>query len=181
MLVEAKRSCLLVVDMQKKLLPAIADTQTVLSNNVWLVRAATRFGVPILVSEQYPKGLGPTAPELSTLIKDSLVMEKTCFSCTAEPTSRERITTSRREQVIVTGIEAHVCVLQTALGLLEMEKEVFVVADCIGSRQPYDKELALARMRAAGIQIVSREMVVFEWLHQSDNSLFREISREFLR
>jgi nicotinamidase-related amidase len=181
MLVEAKRSCLLVVDMQEKLLPAVADTQTVLSNNVWLVKAAIRLGVSILTSEQYPKGLGHTVPELSALMPDFTAMEKTHFSCTAEPTCRKRIMTSRREQIILTGIEAHVCVLQTALGLLEMEKEVYVVADCTGSRQPYDQELALARMRTAGIQVVSREMVLFEWLHQSDNPLFREVSREFLR
>jgi nicotinamidase-related amidase len=180
MLIEAKRSCLLIVDMQEKLLPAIADTQTVLSNTVWLVRAATRLGVSILISEQYPKGLGHTVPELSALMT-APAMEKTHFSCTVEPTCRERIMASRREQIILTGIEAHVCVLQTALGLLEMEKEVYVVADCVGSRQPFDKELALARMRAAGIQVVSREMVVFEWLHQSDTPLFREVSREFLR
>lgn len=181
MLVEAKRSCLLVVDMQEKLLPAITDTQTVLSNTIWLVRAAIRLGVSILTSEQYPKGLGHTTPKLSTLMTDFKVMEKTRFSCTTEPTCREHIMASRREQIILTGIEAHVCVLQTAFGLLEMEKDVFVVADCIGSRRSYDKELALARMRGAGIQVVSREMVVFEWLHQSDTPLFREVSREFLR
>lgn len=181
MLVEANRSCLLVVDMQEKLLPAIADTHIVLSNSIWLVRAAIRLSVSILVSEQYPKGLGSTVPELNTFLTNSPVMEKTHFSCTAEPPCRERIMASGREQIIITGIEAHVCVLQTALGLLEMEKEVYVVADSIGSRQTYDKELAIARMRAAGIQVVSREMVVFEWLQQSNTPLFREVSREFLR
>jgi nicotinamidase-related amidase len=181
MLVEAKRSCLLVVDMQEKLLPAIADTQTVLANNVWLVRAAIHLNVSIMISEQYPEGLGHTTPELSALMTDVKAMEKTRFSCTMEPTCREHILASRREQIILTGIEAHVCVLQTALGLLEMQKEVYVVADCIGSRRSYDKELALARMRGAGIQVVSREMVVFEWLHQSDTPLFREVSRNFLR
>lgn len=181
MLIEANRSCLLVVDMQKKLLPAIAETETILSNTIWLVRAATRCSVPILVSEQYPKGLGPTVLELSTLLENNAVMEKTHFSCTAEPLCSERIMKGRREQIIVTGIEAHVCVLQTVFGLLENEKEVYVVADSIGSRHTYDKELALARMRAAGIQVVSREMVVFEWLKRSNTPLFREVSREFLR
>jgi nicotinamidase-related amidase len=108
-------------------------------------------------------------------------MEKVHFSCAAEPACMDRINAGGREQIILTGAEAHVCVLQTALGLLAAGKQVFVVADCIGSRHPRDLELALGRMGAEGVRIVSREMVVFEWLHRAGTEVFREISREFLR
>lgn len=182
MLIEAERSCLLVIDVQEKLAPAIAEADSLVANLTWLIQAAVRMEIPVLMSEQYPKGLGPTLPALRGLLPDSsVVQEKSCFSCTAEPAWRSIIMDAKAEQMILMGIEAHVCVLQTALGLRQMGKDVYVVADCIGSRQPLDKELALARMRAAGIHIVSREMVVFEWLYRAGTPLFREISRDFLR
>lgn len=182
MLIEAERSCLLIIDVQEKLTVAIAEAETVVANMAWLIRAAVRLHVPVLMSEQYPKGLGPTLPALRDLLPTSaMVQEKSCFSCTAEPTWKRFIMDRTPEQMILLGIEAHVCVLQTALGLRQLGKEVYVVADCIGSRQPFDKELALARMRAVGIHIVSREMVVFEWLQRAGTDLFREISRDFLR
>ena len=108
-------------------------------------------------------------------------MEKTHFSCVAERECMRRIDACGREQLVVIGTEAHVCVLQTALDLRATGKEVYLVADGVSSRSPRDAELALERMRAAGVRIVSREMVAFEWLHQAGTDTFREISREFLR
>jgi len=181
MLITSSRSCLLVIDIQEKLMKAIHEAATVIANSAWLIEIASTLGLPVLASEQYPKGLGPTVARLRKLLPDELIMEKTCFSCTAEPACLERIEICGRDQFILVGAEAHVCVLQTALGLLEHGKTVYVVADCTSSRRPRDAELALGRMRAAGVQVVSREMVVFEWLHKAGTDQFREISRTFLR
>ncbi len=108
-------------------------------------------------------------------------MEKTHFSCAAELECMRRIDALGRDQIVMIGAEAHVCVLQTALDLRAVCKDVYLVADGVSSRSPRDVELALERMRAAGVRIVSREMVAFEWLHQAGTDRFREISREFLR
>lgn len=180
MLIERDRSALLVVDIQERLLPHIHEGKTVLDNAVWLVKIAQRLGVPVMVSEQYPKGIGPTVAVLRGLTPAEAIVEKLHFSCAAAK-CLDGLPGSERPQVVVVGTESHVCVQQTALGLKGQGREVFVVADAVGSRKPLDKELALARMRSHGIDIVSREMVAFEWLKQAGTDEFREISREFLR
>jgi nicotinamidase-related amidase len=181
MLIKAKSSCLLVIDMQEKLLSAIPENQTVIANTAWLIQIAKRLEVPILMSEQYPKGLGHTVKAVKELVPQSAIMEKVCFSCTEEPTCVQRLDGCAREQLILVGIEAHVCVLQTALGLLESGKQVYVVADGTASRRALDAELAMARLRVEGARIVTREMVAFEWLQQAGTEQFREISRNFLK
>lgn len=181
MLMQTERSCLLVIDLQDKLMAAIPDAERVIANSIWLVQIATRLGVPLLVSEQYPPGLGLTVPALRALVPLTAIMEKTCFSCTAEPACQSRLAASGREQWILVGAEAHVCVLQTALGLLAAGHEVYVVADATASRRASDAEQALARLRGEGVRVVSREMVVFEWLHQAGTERFRAISRQFLK
>ena len=180
MLIDRDKSTLLVVDIQERLLPHIHDGQVVLDNAVWLVKVAQRLGVPVMVSEQYPKGIGPTVAALRGLTFPEQVGEKMHFSCVAAK-CLERLPGADRPQVVVAGTESHVCVLQTVLSLREQGKEVFVVAEAVGSRRPSDKELALARMRAHGAEIVSREMVAFEWLRQAGSEEFRAISREFLK
>lgn len=181
MLMRAEASCLLVVDLQERLLPAIYQADQVVANGLWLMRIALRLGVPVLVSEQYPKGLGPTVAAIRNEAPAEAFMEKTHFSCVADLACMRRIDRLDRNQMVVIGTEAHVCVLQTALDLRHTGKEVYLVADGVSSRSPRDVELALERMRAEGVRIVSREMVAFEWLHQSATEQFREISREFLR
>ena len=181
MLIERNRSCLLVVDIQDRLLPAIHEGERVIENTAWLMRIAQDLGVPLLVSEQYPRGLGHTVPALRELVEDQHVVEKIHFSCAASPECQERLQGLDRSQVLLVGVEAHVCVLQTALGLVSQGNEVFVVADGVSSRRPSDAEAGLNRMRAAGAQVVTREMVAFEWLHRAGTDEFREISRRFLR
>ncbi len=180
MLIGRDRSALLVVDIQERLLPHIHEGQEVLANAVWLVRVAQRLGVPVMASEQYPKGIGHTQEELRALIPAAAIAEKLHFSCVAAQ-CLDGLPGSGRPQVVVLGTESHVCVQQTALELKGQGREVFVVADAVGSRKPADKALALERMRGHGIDIVSREMVAFEWLKQAGTEEFREISREFLR
>lgn len=108
-------------------------------------------------------------------------LEKLHFSCSADPGCTATLDALGRGQVVIIGMEAHVCVLQTALGLRQQGKDVFVVADAVSSRDPEDKALALARMGQAGVWVVSREMVVFEWLHCAGTDTFREISQNYLR
>ena len=180
MLIQRERSALLVIDIQERLLPHIHEGQAVLDHAVWLVKVAQRLGVPVMVSEQYPKGIGPTVAVLRGLTSPEQVAEKLHFSCVAAK-CLDGLPGAERPQVVVAGTESHVCVLQTVLDLRAQGREVFVVAEAVGSRKPSDKELALARMRAHGAEIVSREMVAFEWLRQAGSDEFRAISREFLR
>ena len=181
MLIRAETACLLVVDLQERLLPVIHQADQVIATGAWLIRIAQRLSVPVLASEQYPRGLGHTVAAIRDLLPTDAFMEKTHFSCTAEQNCMRRIDLLGRAQIVLIGAEAHVCVFQTALDLRAVGKEVYLVADGVSSRTPRDVELALARMRAEGVRIVSREMVAFEWLHQADTEAFRQISREFLR
>lgn len=180
MLMDRDQSALLVVDIQERLLPHIHEGQAVLDHAVWLVKVAQKLGVPVMVTEQYPKGIGPTVAVLRELTFPENVAEKLHFSCVAA-NCLDRLPGSERPQVVVAGTESHVCVLQTVLGLLGQGKQVFVVAEAVGSRRPSDKALALERMRANGAEIVSREMVAFEWLKQAGSEEFRAVSREFLK
>ena len=176
MLIDATRCTLLVVDMQTRLLPAIEGNQEILQQVTWLIRLAKRLGLPIAASEQYPQGLGATHADVLTELPPNCVVNKNHFSCVAAD-----CLDSMREQWILCGIESHVCVLQTAIELKAAGREVFVVEAAVGSRRASDKTTAMQRMRDAGIQIVSPEMVAFECLRTSDAPMFREISREFLR
>jgi len=181
MLMQAERSCLLIVDLQEKLLPAIHESERVETNAIWLMQIAAQLEVPILLSEQYPRGLGHTSAKVLKVAMSAPVMEKVRFSCAAAPSCRAQFVETGRQQYVIAGTEAHVCVLQTALGLLQEGYEVFVVVDAVSSRRAADAGLALERMRQAGIQIVSREMVAFEWLEEAGTEVFRDISRRFLR
>jgi nicotinamidase-related amidase len=180
MLMKAENGSLLVVDVQDKLLHHVHGWQSLLQNVIWLVRVARKMGVPVMATEQYPKGLGHTAPELARELPEGAVADKVHFSCAAAR-CLPGLPGSERPQVVICGMESHVCVLQTAIELKAAGKDVFVVGDSVGSRSPSDKVFALDRMRDHGIEIVSREMVAFEWLRQAGTPLFKEISLDFLR
>lgn len=180
MLIDAERSALLVVDLQEKMVPALADGATVVANVRWLIGVAKRLGVPVAAVEQYPQGLGPLVPEVAATLAPGAVAAKNHFSCVAAG-CLAGLPGADRAQVVLAGAEAHVCVLQSALELAAGGKEVFVVADAVGSRRAQDRDVALARMRADGVRIVTREMVAFEWLRCAGTALFREVNREFLR
>ncbi len=180
MLIKSTDSCLLIIDVQEKLIGAMSEPQLVLDNCAWLIQLAQTLNIPLLVSEQYPRGLGTTVSSLKPLFNEEVVMEKVHFSCTAETACKIQLEKIEKKQVVIAGIESHVCVLQTALGLLDMGKTVFIVADAVSSRRLSDKDLALARLRSAGVHIVSKEMVFFEWLHQAATPLFKQLSKQFL-
>jgi nicotinamidase-related amidase len=180
MLIDAKQSALLVVDVQGKLVPAIAGWQALLDQVIWLIRVARRMEIPVLACEQYPQGLGPTHPLVAAELPEGCIAGKLHFSAVAGGCHGFAAAGSF-PQLVVCGTESHVCVLQTVMELLASGRQVFVVEEAVGSRRDSDKALALARMRQAGATIVSREMVAFEWLRKADSDLFREISRNFLR
>jgi nicotinamidase-related amidase len=180
MLIDVERSALLVIDLQTKMVAALADHEQLVANVVWLIRVAQKIGVPVAATEQYPKGLGPIVPKVRKLIPSSAIAAKNHFSAVAAQ-SLTGLPGQDRAQVVVVGAEAHVCLLQTSLELLEDGKEVYVVADAIGSRNPGDRDVALTRMRDEGIRVVTREMVVFEWLGEAATPLFREIKQEFFK
>jgi nicotinamidase-related amidase len=180
MLLDADRSVLLIVDVQQRLLPAIHEGAQVLANCVWLIRLARRLQVPVVASEHYPRGLGRSIPAVRELLPPAAFIEKAFFSCIAEGALQGR-PEYEREQWVVAGTEAHVCVLQTVLDLCAADKQVYVVAEAVGSRQPRDRDLALARIARNGAEVVSREMVAFEWLKRAGTDLFREINRGFIR
>ena len=169
-LIAVQDTTLLIVDFQIRLMPAIDEGAVAIANAKRLVEAAALLGVPTLFTEQNPKGLGPTVPELAA--DESRVFRKTTFDAGRTPGFDQRL--ARGPSVIVAGCEAHVCVLQTALGLAEKGRRVFVVRDAVGSRRPESKEAALRRMERNGVEIVTTEMVVFEWVGDAANPRFRD-------
>jgi nicotinamidase-related amidase len=172
-------SVLLLIDLQERLYPAIDGNEALLGHCRSLAEAATRLAVPVLLTEQYPKGLGPTLPALREVCAGATVVEKLHFSGVAE--GQLLPAAGGRRQFVVGGTEAHVCVLQTVLDLIAPDREVFVVAEAVGSRRASDRALAIERMRQAGAVIVSREMVAFEWLQRAGTELFRAMSRDLIR
>jgi nicotinamidase-related amidase len=180
MLIDIERSALLVVDLQTKLVPALADHEQVVAHVMWLIRLAQKLGVPVAATEQYPKGLGPLVPKVRKLIPQAAIGAKNHFSAVAAQ-CLAALPGHDRAQVVVVGAEAHVCVMQTSLELLEDGKEVYVVADAVASRRMADRDMALTRMRDEGIRVVTREMVAFEWLAVAGTPLFSEINRDFFK
>ena len=169
MLLTAAGTVLLLVDFQQRLVPVIHDGETVVARAVRVAEAAQLLGVPVCATEQYPAGLGPTVAELAGHPQN--VVAKTRFSGVADPT----LLPPTAREVVVAGVEAHVCVLQTGLRLLESGYAVKWAGDAVGSRRVVDRDSAGARARAAGADIVTTEMVLFEWLRTSRHPKFRAI------
>jgi nicotinamidase-related amidase len=163
-------STLLMIDFQAKLMRAIDDAATAIGNAGRILGAAQMLGVPVLFTEQNVNGLGATVPELSSRANGPVAHKMTFDACRAAGFADML---ADRPEVIVTGCEAHVCVLQTALGLLDAGRRVYVVRDAIGSRRAESKEAAIRRMERHGADIVTTEMVVFEWLETAEHPRFR--------
>jgi len=177
MVLESGRSCLLVIDVQEVLVPAMADPARVIKGAALLMQAANRLAIPVVVSEQYPKGLGPSVAELRALAPEGAILAKVHFSCAGDPALKAKLDGLGRRQVVIVGIEAHVCVLQTAMDLLAEGWEVFVIADATASRTEANHALAMSRLAAAGATIGSVEMALFEWLRLAGTPEFKELSK----
>lgn len=182
MLLDAQKSCLILVDVQEKLIPFIHTHQDLIKSCEWMLQVAALLNIPTVISEQYPQGLGTTLNQLKMAApNDAPVIAKTEFSCGENPQCLAHINKLNREQVVLIGIETHVCVLQTAFGLQKEGKQVYVVADATESRRMQDKVLAIDRMQFAGINIISAEMALFEWVKHSKHPHFKELSEKFLK
>jgi nicotinamidase-related amidase len=166
---------LVVVDVQERLLPAICEKERVVQNAVRLIQGAGVLRVPVFATEQYRKGLGPTVPEVAAAIPGFAPMEKVAFSACGAAGFIPALKAKKVSEVILCGIEAHVCVSQTCLDLLDRGFRVFVVADAVSSRTPENYRFGLDRMRAAGAVIVSTEMVLFELLEEAGSAEFKQI------
>ncbi len=180
MFMNREKSALLIVDVQARLAPFIHDNEKVAANCAWLAQVAERVGVPVVVTEHFPEKIGGTLDSLRAVTQGAHYVGKQCFSAQDDGCLKETAV-EHRHQIIVCGTEAHVCVQQTALSLRWAGKQVFVVADASGSRDPVNRDLAFERMRDHGIEIVSREMVAFEWLQRGGTELFRDVNRDFIR
>lgn len=176
---QRERSQLLLIDLQERLVPAIDGHDAVVATAERLVRYARRLSVPITISEQYPKGLGPTVIRLIEAAGNAAArLDKVEFSCLANSglaVHLGSIQAKGRDQVVVAGVEAHVCVLQSVLDLLGGRYEVFLAADAVGSRAASSRALAIDRLRDAGATIVDNEMVMFEWLERAGTPEFKEL------
>lgn len=183
---QAANSQLVIIDVQEKLAAAMAQDamQQVLKNCGILLQAAALLEIPAIYTEQYAKGLGPTLTELLPLLTTGQAITnqpiaKTAFSCCDEPTFNRRLT-GDRPQIILAGMEAHICILQTALALHALGRQVFVAEDAIISRSPANKANALARLEQAGVIVSNTESIVFEWLGKAEGPAFKPISKLIL-
>ncbi|HLY46912.1 MAG TPA: isochorismatase family protein [Stellaceae bacterium] len=169
--IDREASTLLIVDFQARLMPAIEDGPALVANARRLLQAAAMLDVPVLFTEQNAGGLGPTLPELRD--ESAEIAHKMTFDACRSPGFLGRL--GERPGVVVAGCEAHVCVLQTVLGLLDHGRRVYLVRDAVGSRRAENKEAALRRLERHGAEIVTTEMVAFEWLGTAADPRLREV------
>lgn len=166
-----------VIDIQERLLPHIHEGEIMLSNCLKLIEGLRILSVPVLVTQQYTRGLGPTVQPVVSMFTEFSFIEKITFSCCDEPAFEKELVRLGRNRVILCGIESHVCVLQTCLDLLETGRKVVVVEDCISSRKLNDKQIAVERMRQEGATISTIESLLFELARVAGNEHFKTISK----
>lgn len=180
MLLDRDDSLVVFIDIQEKLTPLVIDSQSFVERCEWVLRLAQAMNVPILASEHYPKGLGQILANLSPYLQNTNCIEKIHFSCMQESTYLQRLRDFNKNQMVLIGIEAHVCVLQSALEMKDQGFEVFVVVDAVSSRKELDLEYGLKRMKQNGVHLITSEMVFFEWLRLAGTPEFKSLSKEFL-
>lgn len=171
------QSCLLVIDVQGRLAEMMHEKEQLFKHIKIMIAAAKLLNQPIHWFEQYPKGLGPTQAEIKTLLADEIYHEKITFSACGESGFMRQMRASGRSQCIVTGIEAHVCVYQTVLDLMNNDFAVKVNQQAVSSRDPSNKSLALNNMQLKGAQLTSTEMILFELMQTAEHAEFKKISR----
>lgn len=167
---------LLVIDFQEKLVPAMAQSEATIKNSEILIKMAKALELPIIVTEQYPKGIGYTVDSLSTHFEDIQPIEKQSFNaCTLAVESK--LSEAPRQKILISGIESHICVLQTVRTLLEKRYHVFVVSDAVSSRKEANHQNALSQMKEMGAVITNTETVLFDLLKDSTHPKFKELSK----
>ncbi len=167
----------LVIDLQEKLVPAMSDASRLAERSRLLLSGLAIYDVPIVVTRQYPKGLGDTLPEIKDVSENATIFDKTTFSCLDAKEIRDWFVADSRRNVVVAGIEAHICVLQTALDLLEMGKRVYLAADCVSSRNSFDQQFAFERLLNAGVIPTTAEAILFEIANRAGSPEFKALSK----
>jgi nicotinamidase-related amidase len=171
-----ERAALVVVDLQQKLLPAIAESERVLHNSLLLLRLAQILELPVLLTTQYRRGLGATVPEVTAAAPGVEPLDKVSFGCFGSEDFLARLRSlDGRDQLLVAGIESHICVAQTVLGALESGYQVHVASDAVGSRAESNRQIGLSRMERAGALLSSAEMAAYELLARSDGHAFKQM------
>lgn len=175
MLIRSSDSTLVVIDMQERLVPAMQSPARTIRNTRLLLSAAAELKVPTLLTEQYPAGLGRTVRDIASASEHAEVLEKVHFSCMEDEGFAAAFRRLGRRQAVLTGMEAHICVVQTAASLMEEGFEVFVVSDATASRTAESEEACIRRLSACGAGIVTTEMVVFEWMGRAGTPEFKKL------
>ena len=168
-------SLLLVVDVQARLAGHMHQLERLMSNLRIMIQGARVLGLPLLCTEQYPEGLGPTVPEVAELLPDVRPIHKRAFSCCGSDEFIRRLEAEKRNRVLIVGIEAHVCVYQTTADLVRRGYEVHVVADAVSSRTPDNRDIGLRKMERAGAELTGTETALFELLGMAEGPRFKEI------
>ena len=181
MLVDRSNASLLLIDIQERLFSKISNNQSILNHVLVILESFSKLKLPVIYTEQYPRGLGTTIPKIREYFEKSSDLtfskfEKTTFSCFPFEENKEKKKYIKTNQVLIAGIEAHICVLQTAIDLKSLGFEVFIIEDCVGSRNEQSKRLAIERAREANVSIVNLEMAVFELLRDSKHQHFKFLS-----
>lgn len=174
-LLTRERAVLVVVDLQEKLLPAIPDAAAVVAGSRLLLRLAHELDIPVVLTTQYRRGLGDVVPEVRELAPGAEPLDKLAFGCFGDEPFRARLRALGRDQIVVAGVETHICVAQTVLGALSDGFNVHVASDAVGARHQADHAVGLGRMQAAGALVSSTEMSVYELLARSDAAAFRRL------
>ena len=176
-LLNKEQSLVWLIDVQEKLLPTIHNHHALVKNAYWIMQLADECAVPIMVAEQYPQGLGDTIVQFAAWRGES--MTKTEFSAMRNMAMFEKLHSYRKSQILLLGIETHICILQTALDLLKHGFLVYVLVDAVSSRFEQDHKYALKRMKQAGAILITKEMVFFEWLKSASEPNFKSLSKAY--
>lgn len=176
-ILKKETSALLIIDLQEKILPVIHNVDIVIENTIKLIKGFKTLNLPIYFTEQYPKGLGPTSSKILTELQGYNALQKMSFSCFGAEDLFNELRSRKLHQIVVSGVETHVCVQQTVLDLLSNDFQVNVVADAVSSRREFDFQIALERMRTLGAEITTTESILFELLEVCGTPEFKEISR----
>lgn len=174
-MLDINNTVLTVIDIQGNLAHAMHDRDSLFRAVKQLIKGVSAIGIPIILTEQNPKGLGPTLTEIKGLMPDIVAIPKMSFSCCDEKAYTAALNDIGRKQVLVAGIESHICVYQTSAALFDMGFEVHVVTDAVSSRSPENRKMALKKMAQMGIKMTSVEMALFELLKTAEHERFREI------
>ena len=168
------------MDIQVKLLPKIYENEEVMKDTLWAVDLAKVIGITSILTEHCPDKIGTTPSELREKFEEKDIVSKVYFSAVSEG-NLLKMMPKEKKQIIVTGTEAHICVQQTVLDLLQSGFQVFILESAVGSRHPKDKKIAIKRMRQNGAEIITRDMLAFEWLEKAETHLFKEVLNKFIK